>query len=174
MNLIGNKVILRGIEIEDADLLLELINDPETEYLLGGWSFPVSSIKQKEWIQKLDNGTSTLRCIIQDKDSGESVGTIILNKIDYKNGNAAIHIKIANGDYRGRGYGTDAVTTVIRYAFEELRLHCVYAQINSDNIGSQKLFSKCGFAEEAELKDRIYKKGNYLSVKLYSIFNEQI
>src|SRR5690606_16517152 len=114
------------------------------------------------------------RCIIQDKDSGESVGTIILNKIDYKNGNAAIHIKIANGDYRGRGYGTDAVTTVIRYAFEELRLHCVYAQINSDNIGSQKLFSKCGFAEEAELKDRIYKKGNYLSVKLYSIFNEQI
>lgn len=32
----GEKVILRALEKNDADLLLDIINDPDTENMLGG------------------------------------------------------------------------------------------------------------------------------------------
>ena len=46
----GKKTILRAIEQKDFQLLLDLINDPETEYMLGGWSFPVSQQMQMDWV----------------------------------------------------------------------------------------------------------------------------
>ena len=36
MNIYGDKIFLRAIEKEDCELLLELINDPEIEIMLGG------------------------------------------------------------------------------------------------------------------------------------------
>lgn len=42
MILKGEKVILRAIEREDQEFLKEMINDPELEKLVVGWSFPVS------------------------------------------------------------------------------------------------------------------------------------
>src|SRR5690554_3171 len=101
----GERIILRAIEPEDKDLLLNIINDHETEYLLGGWSFPVSHKNQLDWINTLKDDKSNLRCIIQTNEK-KSIGTVILSDIDYKNGNAAIHIKIGGeNEYRGKGYG---------------------------------------------------------------------
>lgn len=36
MNIVGEKIYLRAIEMSDAKLLMEIINDPETDNLLGG------------------------------------------------------------------------------------------------------------------------------------------
>ncbi len=170
----GQNIVLRAIEPEDAELLFKLINDPETEYLLGGWSFPVSQKDQLDWIVSLSRDNSNLRCMIQINETSEAVGTVILNNIDCKNGTAAIHIKIAGNAHKGKGYGTEAINTLVDYGFNELRLHCIYAQVNEDNIPSQKLFQKCGFIPEGILKDRLHKKGKYLSVKMFSILNSRI
>ena len=171
MNLLGSKTILRAIEPQDSEMLMNLINDPETEYHVGGWSFPVSTKGQREWIENLQNDKSEMRCVITDKENKKSVGTIILNNIDYKNGSAQIHIKIASEVHRGKGYGSDAVSTVVTYGFNELRLHCIYANVNEDNLASVKLFSKCGFEHDGLLRDRIFKRGKYLNVKTLSIIN---
>jgi len=53
MNIIGGKVILRAIESKDAELLHDLINDPETEFMVLSWSFPVSMQEHNEWINSL-------------------------------------------------------------------------------------------------------------------------
>ena len=42
MNIYGKSIVLRAISESDASLLLQMINDPETERMLGGSSFPVS------------------------------------------------------------------------------------------------------------------------------------
>lgn len=44
MNLFGKKVMLRALEPEDMSYLLEMINDPEMEKMVVGWSFPNSVI----------------------------------------------------------------------------------------------------------------------------------
>ena len=169
MNIFGEKIILRAIESKDNQMLLEIINDPDTEYMLGGWSFPVSQNNQEEWYNNLKNEKNVLRCTIDVENT--AVGAVMLTDIDYKNGNAEVHIKLSSSNNRGKGYGTDALNTIVKYAFLELRLHCIYAKISQKNNISQKLFSKCGFKEEGILKSRIYKKGEYIDLISYSIIN---
>jgi len=162
MNIQGKNVILRAIEQKDNDILLKMINDGEMEYMLGGWSFPVSQKNQENWTDALQNERNTLRCVIDVH--GEAIGVVMLTDLDYKNGNAEIHIKIANENSRGKGFGTDAIETVVEYAFSELRLKCVYARVSEHNEASLKLFKKCGFEVEGLMKCRLYKKGKYLNV----------
>ncbi|QFF98017.1 N-acetyltransferase [Psychrobacillus glaciei] len=171
MNIVGEKIILRAIEITDKEVLLDIINDTETEYSLGGWSFPTSSLYQEEWIKAQKPSTHILRCMINDTKDNTTIGTVILSDIDYKNGNAEVHIKLL-GNSRGKGYGADTINTLIKYAFNELRLNCVYAHVNAYNIVSQKLFERCGFVKEGILRNRIFKKGEYHNVIALSILKE--
>lgn len=172
MNIYGDKIVLRAIEPSDCALLLEMINDPETEKMLGGSSFPVSEAAQVKWISDQMYRNDILRCIVADRKSAEKgFGTVILSDIDQKNGVAQVHIKLAS-DCRGKGYGSAALKTVVEYAFHQMRLHCVYAYILDYNDASQKLFEKCGFKKEGHLKARVYKDGAYVDVISYSIIND--
>ena len=168
MNLYGERVLLRAIEPGDNDMLMAMVNDPEIEHMLGGWSFPVSGERQLDWYRQLPDDLSTLRCVIENEQS-EGIGVVMLTDIDYKNGNAQIHIKL--GSDTGRGYGTEAVRTIVGYAFGELRLKCVYARVNSYNLPSQRMFEKCGFEKEGTLRARIYKRGAYHDEYIYSILS---
>lgn len=173
MNIINNKIILRSIETEDRSLLHELINDPNIERSVGGWSFPVSNYKQEKWIesQQLSNSDSLLRLIIADKSSNEGVGTLILSDIDYKNGSAEIHIKISN-QHQGKGFAMSSLTTIIEYCKSELRLHSLYAKILEDNVGSRKLFESNGFILDGLERERIFKNGRFNNVAIYTLILE--
>ena len=168
MNIVGDRIYLRAPELSDKELLLGIINDSETEHLLGGSSFPVSSLDQEEWIKTLKKDKNILRCIIVEKNEMFPIGTVILSDIDYKNGNAEIHIKLSK-KFRSKGYGLDTIKLIVSYGFDELRLNCIYTHINCYNLPSQKLFEKCGFVKEGVLRKRIFKKGQYHDVLCYSI-----
>ena len=172
MNILGNQIILRALELEDCEMLMNMINDPETEHMLGGWSFPVSKNAQLLWMENLKNEKNVLRCIIEDANEKKAVGVVMLTDIDWKNGNAEIHIKLSPNGSRGKGYGTDSICTLVKYSFDELRLHTIYANVNSYNHASRRLFKKCGFEQEGVLRHRIYKKGKYEDVISFSRVNE--
>lgn len=169
MNIVGDKIIIRAIDSKDCEMLLEIINNPEIEYMLGGWSFPISFRNQLDWINSLKYNTHSFRGVIQLKDGDEAIGVVMLTDIDYKNGNAEIHIKLGDKQYKGKGYGTDAIQTLVSYAFNELRLGVISAKVNYYNEVSKKLFVKCGFKQEGILRNRIYKHGEYIDVISYSI-----
>lgn len=168
MIIFGEKVLLRAIETNDNKMLLSLINDPDTEMMLGGSSWPVSEVEQLKWFEKLERSRDVLRCIVALKADGKAVGTIILSDIDQKNGTGHIHIKMSKDGGRGKGYATDSINTLVQYAFDELRLNCIYANILSYNDISVKLFEKCGFKRDGVLRARIYKKGEYIDLYSYS------
>lgn len=168
MNIYGERVLLRAIEREDNALLLRLINDPDTELMLGGSSFPVSSHAQEIWTEQQKSAANTLRCIVARKEQPEiGLGTVILSNIDQKNGTAQIHLKL-DEPARGKGYGTDAVNTLTAYAFDQLRLQCLYADIVSYNTASERLFQKCGYRLDGVLRARVFKNGGYVDLKSYS------
>lgn len=171
MNIKGDKVYFRAIEETDADILLQLMNDPETEFMLGGYSFPISMTNQNEWIKNLEARTEILRCMIVSCEDQKAIGTVILSDIDYKNGIAQIHIKMIQ-KARGKGYGKATIQLIKKYAFEELRLHLLYATVNEYNKASRNLFEGEGFQLEGILKSRIYKQGKCHNVCSYSISKE--
>ena len=172
MNIQGKNVVLRAISMKDANLLIELINDAETEKMLGGSSFPVSLEGQEKWIAAQTGRTDVLRCIVALKENEEGIGTVILSDIDTKNGVAQVHIKMDKQRGRGKGYGSDALNAIANYAFDEMRLNCIYADVLEYNTVSQKLFEKCGFHRDGVLRSRVFKGGRYINVVSYSRLKE--
>lgn len=168
MFIYGEKIVLRAVEETDNPMLLSLINDPDTEMMIGGSSWPVSKIEQLKWFENQERRRDVFRCIVALQDNGEAIGTLILSDIDQKNATGHIHIKMSRNGGRGKGYGTDAVNTIVRYAFEELRLNCIYANILVYNKVSIKLFERCGFKRDGVLRQRVYKQGRFVDMLAYS------
>lgn len=172
MYIYGEKVILRAVEESDNSMLLSLINDPDTEMMLGGSSWPVSEAEQLKWFENQERNRDVLRCVVALKENGKPVGTLILSDIDQKNGTAQIHIKMSKDGGRGKGYGSDSVNTLVSYAFRELRMNCIFANILSYNVASVHLFEKCGFSKDGVLRARVFKGGEFVDVFAYSILKD--
>ena len=58
-------------------------------------------------------------------------------------------------EHWGQGIATEAVREVVRYAFEELRLHRVQAWVFANNAASQRVLEKVGFSYEGVLREKV-------------------
>lgn len=173
MNLYGEKVILRALEPEDMEILRNIANDPEVENLVGGWSFPICKKTQMDWYESIINNKNNLRFAIETKDEGV-IGMADLKNIDWKNRIAFHGIKIGNKDYRGKGYGKDVVFTIMKYAFEELQLNRLDANILEYNIASKNLYvDKCGWKIEGVRRNYIFKGNKYHNQYMVGILKEE-
>lgn len=164
---------LRAIEKEDFDLLFYLINAPEIEDMTGGWCFPVSRMAQEQWIDSFHNTKENIKLMIE-LTNHKTIGMIMLTGIDWKNRNALLEYKMsAPAEDRMKGDMLDAVTGMLKYAFEELGLHCITALVLEENKFSLKLCRRAGFIEEGILRDRVYKKGTYKNQIILSLLKDE-
>lgn len=169
MFLKDDEIVLRAIEMEDSQVLHKMINDPEMESMIIGWSFPVSTEMQNEWIRNLDNKD----CVRYAIDVGEGIeGVAIISSIDYKNRVAHFGIKLKR-DARGKGIATRAVRLMAQYCFFELNLNCIEVNVLESNLASRSLWEKVGFKPEGILRERIYKNGKYRNVIIYSLLKDE-
>ena len=172
MNLIGEKVILRELRFDDMIVLNNLINDNEISNNVVGWSKPITLEEQNNWFKNLDKDKNIRYAICKKNDIDNALGTVIISKIDWKNRNCSIDIKIKS-DNQNQGIGNSTISTCIKYIFEELNLNRIYVNILSYNKSSQKLFEKKGFKLEGIQKQAIYKKGKYHSLLLYALLKKE-
>lgn len=173
MNIYGKIVKLRTLEMEDMEILREIINDPEVERLIGGWSFPVSKKEQEDWYNTIYRDKKNLRFAIETEEDG-IIGMADLRNIDWKNKTAFHGMKIGNKDYRGKGYGTDVVMAIMRYAFCELGLNRLDGSMLDYNIPSQKLYiNKCGWTIEGKKRQHIYKNNKFHDQLIVGILKEE-
>lgn len=159
MNILGQKTVLRALELKDLPLLQEMINDPEMERMVIGWSFPTSEKQQQDWYNRIILDQKNFRFGIEYE--GQFVGVSTLTKIDWKNRSADHGIKLCNKAPKGVGIGTDAVYATMKYAFEELQLNRLYGSFLDYNIPSQKLYAKCGWKVEGCFRQSVFKNNAY-------------
>lgn len=170
MNLKGKKVLLRAIEDEDNEFLREMLNDEDLEKKVIGWSFPVSKAEQKRWFDMQIEDKRNLRFIIQFDN--KAVGLATLTNIDWKNRKATHGIKLYGDEIKGKGIGTDAVRTIMKYAFEELQLNRLDGSIMTSNIPSQKLYEKCAWKVEGISRASIFKNNHYIDELQMGVLRE--
>ena len=164
MNIKGKKITLVAIEFDDLVLLQKWANDPDIQYMLGGWHFPTNMNDQKKWFELLTCTSNHQRFIIIN-EKNIPIGITNLVNINFKDGNAE-HGLLLDKEYQGKGYGYDVVNTLTSYAFNELRLNRLETTIISINEPSLKLFEKCGWIKEGVLKKWYFRKGQFLD-KIY-------
>lgn len=161
MNIRGKRVLLRAIEETDLELLHQWSNDPDIWYLLGGWHFPSSLESTKSWFQGLKSDHLNQRFAIETPELG-LIGTANLVDIDWKNNHAFHGMMLGDKDNRGKGYGTDTIMAVMRYAFEELHLERLDSTIIEYNEASVNVYvNKCGWKIEGRQKRWYFRKNRY-------------
>lgn len=164
MELTGKKVILRAVEAEDIEMLRCLTNDADFEKMVIGWAYPISKNDQIKWFENCHNGSDRLRYTIVTQEDG-AVGMIGLRDIDWKNGVASgLGMRIARKEIRTKGLATDAWMTLLRYAFQELRLNRINGCALAYNAPSLRVCEKVGFKVEGVQREAIYKGGRYIDV----------
>lgn len=87
------------------------------------------------------------------------VGFARLQWIEWNNGCGAVQIGIGDPNDRHQGYGREALSLMLHYAFAELNLFRLAAIIPEYNLAALGLFQKAGFVEEVRRRESLNRDG---------------
>lgn len=73
----------------------------------------------------------------------------------------------------GNGYATEAAGAVVRYGFEQIKLHRIFASHFEGNIASKRVLEKIGMRYEGCLRQHILKWGRFIDLELYAILRQE-
>lgn len=104
-------------------------------------------------------------------ETGKHIGNIKLGPINRANGFAHIGLFIGDREYWGKGIATEAVSLIVRYAFETLGLHKVLAGCLANNEASLRVFKKNGFKKEGVQVSQWLCDGKYVDGILLAKIN---
>ncbi|GKV56404.1 acetyltransferase [Sporosarcina sp. NCCP-2222] len=111
--------------------------------------------------------------MIVDQLSGQAIGITSLIHIDMKNRNAECIIDIGEKDFHGKGYGREALTLLLDYAFREINLHRVALRVFSFNERAISLYEKIGFQHEGASREALFRNGQWHDVICMGILQSE-
>jgi len=167
----GKRVVLRPVEERDLALLARWRNDPHNRRFFFS-PFLINPGGQKRWYEDLLADRSRLILMI-DTVEGKTVGMIGLNRIDWRNQEAESGMFLLDPEQRGQGYAEEAVMLMTNYAFEELNLHRLYAEIYDFNQGVIAMSKLFGFKEEGVLRQAAFTDGRFHDKVILGLLREE-
>lgn len=106
---------------------------------------------QRDILQRLEEGRAvgtTYAFAIRTKAGGEIAGSLTLSQVFRKNFQSCYLGYWVGEEHNGRGYATRGVELAVDYAFGELGLHRVQANVMTKNPRSARVLEKAGFRKE--------------------------
>jgi RimJ/RimL family protein N-acetyltransferase len=171
----GDRVLLGPVKKEYIDSYLKWLNDPEITQYLDAY-LPLTRMMEEDWIENLKNRKDTIVFAITfpgEDDLGKHIGNCGLHNIDWKNRVAEVGIMIGEKEYQGKGYGTEAMETLIKYGFETANLNRIQLRVYDFNIRAIKSYIKIGFIEEGRMRQAVFKNGEYHDMIIMAILHEE-
>jgi len=160
----GEKVILRAPTRADLPTFVRWFNDPEVTQFLGGDMWPLSPETEERWFNRVieeERRTLCIETLPTAEQPGMLIGNCALFHYSERNQNAELGIVIGEKDYWSKGYGTDAIRTLLRYAFDELNYHKVTLRVYDFNPRGIRCYEKCGFQIEGRLRQHVFRHGRW-------------
>lgn len=167
------RLTLREVTVRDAADLHAYFGDSETaEYI------PHTAVKAVSETEKILSRASkyfaerdSFRFAIERKGDGKVMGIFDLHSLSSEHQRMEIGYGLGKA-YRGFGYMTEAVRGVIRFAFEEMGMHRIEAECETENIRSIRVAERCGMTLEATRRENEINKGRFVSNHVYAIVRE--
>ncbi|KFF04415.1 GNAT family N-acetyltransferase [Flavobacterium reichenbachii] len=167
------RLLLRRITNDDVKEVFELRSNPETMKYI-----PRPLVKNDQealdhiaMIEDKINTNTGINWGITIKNDPKLLGIIGYYRLQPENYRAEIGYMLLP-DFHGKGIIPEAVNRLIKYGFEDLKLHSIEAVIDPGNIGSEKVLQKCGFIKEAHLKESEFWEGKFLDKVIYSLLEK--
>ena len=153
--LTGKLVRLAVLNLDcDPDVMVRWSKDNEFQRLYG--ADPASLWPAKQIKEHLEHDLADFIVLgIRTLDDDRLIGTIDLGGFDWAAQVAWVGIGIGEREYWGKGYGSDAMRLMLRYAFEVLNLNRVSLDVFEYNQRGIACYQKCGFKEEGRLRQML-------------------
>lgn len=159
--LIGEKIYLRPIEVEDAKFLSKGENNPtirESLFL----ALPVSSTNEQEKVEQFIRSKDAIVLIIVEKETNQPVGQTAFFRIDYISRAAVFYIAILDPAFWSKGFGSEATKQMVEYAFKTLNLNRIQLHVCAENTPAIKIYERVGFQKEGVLRQAMFRSGQYV------------
>jgi RimJ/RimL family protein N-acetyltransferase len=112
-----------------------------------------------EYIESEEIEHDVFEFLVRPRADDRLIGFVALSHIRWNNGDAMLSISIGDRAYWGRGYGTDAVRVLLRFAFTELNLHRVTLGVFEYNERARRAYEKAGFVVEGRVRAHLQRDG---------------
>jgi RimJ/RimL family protein N-acetyltransferase len=170
----GNKVILRALKREDLERQWQFNNDIEIEVIGGGDPPEPQSLARLEadFDENANKGGRDGTNFAIEAD-GIYIGLCGLFHFDQVAHTCELGIGIGDRAYWGHGYGRDAVSTLLKYAFRFRNLHKVWLTVNSSNERAIRSYRSCGFVEEGRLRKHVWSDGKYVDLVYMGVLRDE-
>jgi len=144
--MLGTKVKLREKKLTDARNDYRWQTNSELAQLdampLLTISFPRYLL---DYTAMLRNPSPKRRTFAIETPGGRHIGNCVFYNIDGEKREVELGIMIGERDCWDRGYGADAVATLVDHIFREMDMQRIYLKTLDWNKRAQRCFGKCGF-----------------------------
>ncbi len=170
----NDKMRLRKLEEKDAEGMLEWMQDAEVQK---GFQFhadekdieSVIDFIRRADIQMID-GQDIHYAITDEND--EYQGTISLKSIDLTDKRAEYAISLRRGAW-GKGIASQATREILRLAFEQFGMERIYLNVLAENDRAIRMYERIGFVYEGAFRKHLFLRGEYKTLKWYSMLREE-
>jgi ribosomal-protein-alanine N-acetyltransferase len=105
---------------------------------------PLIRLQEASWFEWMDQSEHDIAWAILE-ESGKHIGVTGIHRIDWTVRSGITSLIIGEKSCWGQGYGTDAMRTRVRYAFEQLKLQRLESECSERNVGSIRCLEKAGY-----------------------------
>ncbi|MBC7936903.1 MAG: GNAT family N-acetyltransferase [Rhizobacter sp.] len=167
------RLLLREIAGADIDKVFEGLSHPEVIKQYGVSFTTLESTKeQMDWCANMIKAAIGRCWAICAADSSIFYGVITLPFWKKEHRKAGLGYWLLPQFWR-KGIVTEAAAKVIEYAFTQMNLHRIMAEVEDDNAGSIASLKKLRFVYEGTQRECEIKDGGFLNLEMYALLNSK-
>lgn len=166
----SSKVYLRHPDEGDFEELLEIYRASRNHF-----RGVMPTEYNREIFERMltDAGRETNEYLVICRSSDDAIiGTINLSQIFRKAFQNAYLGYALGAEFTGNGYMTEAVQLILKFAFEDLKLHRVEANVQPSNKPSIAVLQRCGFSKEGFSRRYLKIGGRWRDHERWAIIRE--
>ena len=110
---------------------------------------------------------------IRTLEDDSLIGFVVLFNLKWSNQSADLAIGIGEAQFRNRGYGREALTLILNFAFAELNLYRVGLTVMEYNRAAIRAYEAVGFVMEGARRRAVQREGQRHDLQLYGIVREE-
>jgi RimJ/RimL family protein N-acetyltransferase len=137
---------------------------------------PLSQAQLKKKYEGIEKGMEERNQIyytIRRKEDDGLLGFVRLFWIEWSHGAAQLQMGIGDPAERGKGYGSQALGMILRFAFDELNLYRLTAVVGEDNPRGVNFFQKFGFVEEVRRRKALLRDGQTYDLLMLGLIKDE-
>jgi len=145
------------------------LKDPSVNMYLSHNFCDYTEEQELKWFKFVHSSNNDVVFAIDDKNNNLYIGNCALHKIQWDKKGCELGIFIGEKKYWNKGYGSDAVESIIKFAFNKLRLEIIKLDVYRYNRRAIKVYKNCGFQlTKIERKSHFY-NGKYWDTLLMEL-----